>query len=112
MFAGLDDFNAFKDDMKKKATGKEAAAAPVEKSDRLKAAEGRLETAAAGSANRPPSLFDEENTPPAGTDDQKQAAANFLEDYKLDVVKGANLKHDIDEGLSNASRAVRDTYGR
>jgi hypothetical protein len=112
MFAGLDDFNSFKDEMKKKATGEEAAAPVIEKSDRLKGVEDRLENAAAGSTNRPPSLFDEENTPPAGTDDQKQAASNFLEDYKLDVVKGANLKHDIDEGLSNASRAVRDAYGR
>ena len=112
MFAGLDDFNAFKEDMKKKATGEEAAAPVIEKSDRLKGVEDRLENAAAGSPNRPPSLFDEENTPPAANDDQKQAASNFLEDYKLDVVKGANLKHDIDEGLSNASRAVRDAYGR
>ena len=112
MFAGLDDFNAFKEDMKKKATGEEAAAPVVEKSDRLKGVEERLENAAAGSTNRPPSLFDEENTPPAANDDQKQAASNFLEDYKLDVVKGANLKHDIEEGLSNASRAVRDAYGR
>ena len=50
-----------------------------------------------------PSLFDEENTPPAANDDQKQAASNFLEDYKLDVVKGANLKHDIDEGHQQCS---------
>ena len=100
MFAGLDDFNAFKDEMKEKATNAEAAAEPiVEKSDRLKGVEERLENAAAGSTNRPPSLFDEENTPPAANDDQKQAASNFLEDYKLDVVKGANLKHDIDEGM-------------
>ena len=103
MFAGLDDFNSFKDEMKKKATGEEAAAPVVEKSDRLKAAEGRLEDAAAGSTSRPPSIFDEENTTPAGNDDQRQAASNFLEDYKLDVVKGANLKHDIDEGISNAA---------
>ena len=69
----------------------------------------RLENAA---YNTPPSLFDKDNAEPATTDDQKDAARNFLDDYKLDVTKGANLQHDIETGLSNAARHVRDTYGR
>ena len=77
----------------------------------MAAVEERLE-GAAGGANTPPSMFDKDNAQPAKADDQKDAARNFLEDYKLDVKKGANIKHDIETGISNAARTVRDTYGR
>ena len=112
-YAKTTDLNALKDKLMAEATEKAAGAGsdPIEPSERMAAVEDRLEKAAGGT-NRPPSLFDKDNAQPATTDDQADAARNFLDDYKLDVTKGANLKHDIETGLSNAARTVRDTYGR
>ena len=87
----------------------DAVSTPIEPSDRMAAVEERMENA---SYNSPPGLFDKDNADPAKTDDQKDAARNFLDDYKLDVAKGANIKSDIETGVSNAARHVRDTYGR
>ena len=106
-YAKTTDLNSLKDKLMAQAT--EDAAEPIEPSDRMAAVQDRLEGAA---SNKPPSLFDKDNAAPAKADDQADAARNFLDDYKLDVTKGANLKHDIETGLSNAARTVRDTYGR
>ena len=92
-----------------KAAG--GGADPIEPSDRMAAVEDRLERAAGG-GNTPPSLFDKDNAQPAKTDDQADAARNFLEDYTADVREGANIRSDINAGVSNAARHVRDTYGR
>ena len=91
---------------------KKAVTAPIEPSDRMAAVEERFEKAAGGSSNTPPSLFDKDNAMPAKADDQADAARNFVEDYKKDVAKGANIRSDIETGVSNAARHVRDTYGR
>ena len=108
-YAKTTDLNDLKDKLMAEATDKAAGSAPIEPSDRMAAVEERLEGAA---GNRPPSLFDKDNAQPAKTDDQKDAARNFLDDYKLDVAKGANIKSDIETGVSNAAKHVRDTYGR
>ena len=107
-YAKTTDLNSLKEKLMAEATDK-AAGTPIEPSDRMAAVEDRLEGAA---GNSPPSLFDKDNADPAKADDQKDAAKNFLNDYKLDVAKGANIKSDIKTGLSNAARHVRDTYGR
>ena len=106
-YAKTTDLNSLKDKLMAQAT--EDAATPIEPSDRMAGVEERLEGA---SSNSPPSLFDKDNADPAKADDQKDAARNFLDDYKLDVAKGANIKSDIATGVSNAARHVRDTYGR
>ena len=109
-YAKTTDLNAMKEELMAQATEKAAGNSdPIEPSDRFAAVQDRLEGAA---SNKPPSLFDKDNAAPAKADDQADAARNFLDDYKLDVTKGANLKHDIETGLSNAARTVRDTYGR
>jgi len=110
-YAKTTDLNALKDKLMAEATDKAASAAPIEPSDRMAAVEDRLEKAAGG-GNTPPGLFDKDNAQPAKADDQADAARNFLNDYKLDVREGANIKSDIETGLSNAARHVRDTYGR
>ena len=109
-YAKTTDLNDLKDKLMAQAT--EEAAAPIEPSDRMAQVEERLESAAGGSSNTPPSLFDKDNAMPAKADDQADAARNFVEDYKKDVVDGANIKSDISRGISNAARHVRDTYGR
>jgi len=107
-YAKTTDLNALKDKLMAEATDK-AAGTPIEPSDRMAAVEERMEGAA---GNAPPSMFDKDNAQPAKADDQKDAARNFLDDYKLDVAKGANIKSDIETGVSNAAKHVRDTYGR
>ena len=108
-YAKTTDLNSLKDKLMAEATDKAASAAPIEPSDRMAAVEERLEGAA---GNTPPGLFDKDNADPAKADDQKDAARNFLDDYKLDVSQGANIKSDIATGVSNAAKHVRDTYGR
>lgn len=110
-YAKTTDLNDLKDKLMAQAT-EEAVAAPIEPSDRMAQVEERMESAASGSGNAPPSLFDKDNALPAKADDQADAARNFVEDYKKDVVDGANIKSDIATGISNAARHVRDTYGR
>ena len=107
-YAKTTDLNSLKDKLMAEATDK-AAGTPIEPSDRMAAVEERMEGAA---GNAPPSMFDKDNSDPAKADDQKDAARNFLDDYKLDVAKGANIKSDIETGVSNAAKHVRDTYGR
>ena len=107
-YAKTTDLNSLKDKLMAEATDK-AAGTPIEPSDRMAAVEDRMESAA---GNAPPSMFDKDNSDPAKADDQKDAARNFLDDYKLDVAKGANIKSDIETGVSNAAKHVRDTYGR
>ena len=107
-YAKTTDLNSLKDKLMAQAT-EDAVSTPIEPSDRMAAVEDRLENA---SYNRPPGLFDKDNADPAKADDQADAARNFLDDYKLDVTKGANIKSDIETGVSNAARHVRDTYGR
>ena len=109
-YAKTTDLNDLKDKLMAQAT--EEAAAPIEPSDRMAQVEERMESAASGGGNAPPSLFDKDNALPAKADDQADAARNFVEDYKKDVVDGANIKSDISRGISNAARHVRDTYGR
>ena len=94
------------------ATEKAAGSTPIEPSDRMAAVEQRLEGAAGGSRNAPPSLFDKDNAMPAKADDQKDAARNFVNDYTADVKEGAGIKSDIATSVSNAARHVRDVYGR
>ena len=106
-YAKTTDLNSLKDKLMAQAT--ENAAEPIQPSDRMAAVEERMEGSA---GNAPPSMFDKDNANPAKADDQKDAARNFLEDYKLDVAKGANIKSDIETGVSNAAKHVRDTYGR
>ena len=108
MYAKTTDLNSLKDKLMAQAS-EDAVSTPIEPSDRMAAVEERLESA---SYNSPPGLFDKDNADPAKADDQKDAAKNFLDDYKLDVAKGANIKSDIETGVSNAARHVRDTYGR
>ena len=110
-YAKTTDLNALKDKLMKQASDKAVAADPIEPSDRMAAVEDRFEKAAGGSS-APPSLFDKDNAQPAKADDQADAARNFVEDYKSDVIKGANIRSDIETGISNAARHVRDTYGR
>ena len=112
-YAKTADLNALKDKLMAEATEKAAGAGsdPIEPSERMAAVEDRLEKAAGGT-NRPPSLFDKDNAQPAKADDQADAARNFLEDYTADVREGANIRSDINAGVSNAARHVRDTYGR
>ena len=107
-YAKTTDLNSLKDKLMAQAT-EDAVSTPIEPSDRMAAVEERLENA---SYNKPPGLFDKDNADPAKADDQKDAARSFLDDYKLDVTKGANIKSDIETGVSNAARHVRDTYGR
>ena len=107
-YAKTTDLNDLKEKLMAQAT-EDAAGTPIEPSDRMAAVEERMEGAA---GNAPPSMFDKDNADPAKADDQKDAARNFLEDYKLDVAKGANIKSDIQTGVSNAAKHVRDTYGR
>jgi len=107
-YAKTTDLNDLKDKLMAQAT-EDVADPVIEPSDRMAAVEKRFEDAA---GNKPPSLFDKDNVKPAKADDQKDAARNFLEDYKLDVAKGANIKSDIETGISNAAKHVRDTYGR
>ena len=108
-YAKTTDLNDLKDKLMAQAT--DEAAAPIEPSDRMAAVEERFEKAAGG-ANTPPSMFDKDNVLPAKADDQADAARNFVEDYKKDVAIGANIRSDIETGVSNAARHVRDTYGR
>ena len=108
-YAKTTDLNSLKDKLMAEATDKAAGSNPIEPSDRMAAVEERLEGAA---GNTPPGLFDKDNAQPAKADDQKDAARNFLDDYKLDVAQGANIKSDIETGVSNAAKHVRDTYGR
>ena len=112
-YAKTTDLNSLKDKLMSEATEKAAGggADPIEPSDRMAAVEDRLERAAGG-GNTPPSLFDKDNAQPAKADDQADAARNFLEDYTADVQEGANIRSDINAGVSNAARHVRDTYGR
>ena len=107
-YAKTTDLNSLKDKLMAQAT-EDAAGTPIEPSDRMAAVEDRFESAA---GNAPPAMFDKDNSDPAKADDQKDAARNFLDDYKLDVAKGANIKSDIQTGVSNAAKHVRDTYGR
>ena len=107
-YAKTTDLNSLKDKLMAQAS-EDAVSTPIEPSDRMAAVEERMESA---SYNSPPGLFDKDNADPAKADDQKDAAKNFLDDYKLDVAKGANIKSDIETGVSNAARHVRDTYGR
>ena len=107
-YAKTTDLNSLKDKLMAQAS-EDAVSTPIEPSDRMAAVEERLENA---SYNSPPGLFDKDNADPAKADDQKDAARNFLDDYKLDVAKGANIKSDIETGVSNAAKHVRDTYGR
>lgn len=109
-YAKTTDLNAMKDKLMSQAT--EEAAKPIEPSDRMAAVEERMENAASGSGNAPPSLFDKDNALPAKADDQADAARNFVEDYKKDVIDGANIKSDLSRSISNAARHVQDTYGR
>lgn len=111
-YAKTTDLNDLKDKLMSEATEKAAGSAPIEPSDRMAAAEDRLEKAAGGTGNKPPSLFDKDNAAPSKADDQADAARNFLDDYTADVKQGANIKSDIETGVSNAARHVRDTYGR
>ena len=109
-YAKTTDLNAMKEELMAQASEKAAINSdPIEPSDRMAAVEQRLEDA---SYNRSPSLFDKDNVKPAKADDQADAARSFFDNYRSDVSKGANLKHDIETGLSNAARTVRDTYGR
>ena len=107
-YAKTTDLNSLKDKLMAQAT-EDAVSTPIEPSDRYAAVQERFESAA---GNSPPSMFDKDNANPAKADDQKDAARNFLDDYKLDVAKGANIKSDIETGVSNAAKHVRDTYGR
>jgi hypothetical protein len=107
-YAKTTDLNSLKNKFLAQATSK-AAGAPIEPSDRMAAVEDRLEGA---SYNTPPGLHDKNNTDPAKADDQKDAARNFLSEYKLDVTKGAGIKHDIKTSISNAAQHVTDPYGR
>lgn len=107
-YAKTKDLNALKDDLMAQATDK-VNNAPIEPSDRMAAVQERMESS---SSNEPPSLYSKNNTDPATANDQKDAARNFLDDYKLDVQKGAGLKQNIAAGVSNAARHVTDTYGR
>ena len=111
-YAKTTDLNALKDKLMSEATEKAAGSTPIEPSDRMAAVEDRLENAAGGTGNMPPSLFDKDNAAPAKADDQADAARNFLGDYTADVKQGAGIKSDIETGVSNAARHVRDTYGR
>ena len=108
-YAKTTDLNKMKEELLAQAQSKVNDGKPIEPSDRFAAVQDRLEGAA---SNKPPSMFDKDNAKPAKADDQADAARSFLDDYKLDVAKGANLKHDIETGVSNAARTVRDTYGR
>ena len=112
-YAKTTDLNALKEKLMAEATEKAAGAGsdPIEPSERMAAVEDRLEKAAGGT-NSSPSLFDKDNAQPAKADDQADAARNFLEDYTADVREGANIRSDINAGVSNAARHVRDTYGR
>ena len=107
-YAKTTDLNKLKDELMAQAS-EDAVDPVIEPSDRMAGYEERLEKAA---GNTPPSMFDKENANPAKADDQADAARTFLDEYKLDVKKGANIKSDIETGVSNAARHVRDTYGR
>ena len=108
-FAAKSDLNSLKDKLMAQAT--EKAAKPIEPSDRMTGVEERLngDTETDYSTD---GLYSKNNEDAPKTDDQADAARNFLTDYKFDVKKGANLRHDINTGLSNAARAVTDNYGR
>ena len=108
-YAKTTDLNDLKNKLMAEATEKAVNSNPAVPSDRLAAAESRLEAAASNSA---PSLYSKNNTDPAKADDQKDAARNFLGDYKQDVIKGAGIKQDIERGLSNAAAHVSNIYGR
>ena len=108
-YAKTTDLNDLKDKLMAEATNKAPNSDPIEPSDRMAAVESRLESAA---SNTPPSLYSKNNTDPAKADDQKDAARNFLDDYKLDVTKGAGIKQDIARGLGNAAAHVTNIYGR
>ena len=108
-FAAKSDLNGLKDKLMAQAT--EKAAKPIEPSDRMAGVEERLngDTETDYSTD---GLYNKNNEDAPKTDDQADAARNFLTDYKFDVKKGSNLRHDINTGLSNAARAVTDNYGR
>ena len=104
---GYDDKYMLKEDYKEP----EAAAAPepekpAELSDRLKSVNERFSQASA------PMTFKKDNDAPPAQDDQQTAARNFLNDYRIDVTRGAGLRSDIKTGVSNAARFIRDIYGR
>ena len=108
-FAAKSDLNSLKDKLMAQAT--EKAAKPIEPSDRMAGVEERLngDTETDYSTD---GLYTKNNEDAPKADDQADAARNFLTEYKFDVKKGANLRHDINTGLSNAARAVTDNYGR
>ena len=108
-YAKTTDLNELKNKLMVEATAKAPNSDPIEPSDRMAGVESRLEGAA---SNTPPGLYSKNNTDPAKADDQKDAARNFLDDYKLDVVKGAGIKQDIAKGLGNAAAHVSNIYGR
>lgn len=108
--ATKDDLTAMKEKLMKKATknkhsGEDHPAVP---SDRLAAAQERI----SGAAHDPTSLYDKNNDTAPRTDDQMDASRNFLDDYKMDVTKGANLRQDIKTNVGNASNTVTNVYGR
>ena len=106
-YAKTTDLNDLKDKLMAEATENAAGNNPIEPSDRMAGVEERLEGAA---SNTPPSLHDKNNADPAKADDQADAARNFLDDYKIDVRKGANIKQDISTSIGNAAKHVTDVY--
>ena len=111
-FASTDDLNSLKEKLQEQAAGdREAmrdAANPIEPSDRLAQAQSRLATA----HHDPGSLYDKNNADVPVADDQKDAADNFLWDYKVDVTRGARLREDMETNVSNASNTVTNIYAR
>jgi len=111
-FASTDDLNSLKEKLQEQAAGdREAmrdAANPIEPSDRLAQAQSRLATA----HHDPGSLYDKNNADVPVADDQKDAANNFLWDYKVDVTRGARLRDDMETNVSNASNTVTNIYAR
>ena len=108
--ATKDDLTAMKEKLMKKATrGKNSGEAhPAVPSERLAAAQERVHD----SAHDPSSLYDKNNETAPRTDEQADAARTFLDDYKLDVTKGAALRQDIKTNVGNASNTVTNVYGR
>ena len=108
--ATKDDLTAMKQKLMKKATkGKHSGEShPAVPSERLAAAQERLHD----SANDPSSLYEKNNETAPRTDEQTDAARTFLDDYKLDVAKGAALRQDIKTNVGNASNTVTNVYGR
>ena len=108
--ATKNDLTAMKKKLMKKATrGKNSGEShPAVPSERLAAAQERVHD----SAHDPSSLYDKNNETAPRTDEQADAARTFLDDYKLDVTKGAALRQDIKTNVGNASNTVTNVYGR